>query len=183
MTNITRPPAPVKRAGQKMPCGCSHQKPAAGNGRLRRAGRDGPNRFFQPWPVNRNTPQRPFRAVVHLRCTSVFAAGENLGAGGIHCAAVGSFAALRMWRTPCRCFRPAFESPKGEAAHWAAEPKKKDICFQQMSFFLDRTVKIDILSTTGKTAAQRRHPTASPAQRVAVGSEEQGSGRMTSFLP
>ena len=42
-----------------MPCGCSHKKPAASNGRLRRTGRDGPNRFFQPWPVNRNTPNGP----------------------------------------------------------------------------------------------------------------------------
>ena len=33
--------------------------------------------------------------------TSVFAADETLGAGGIHCAAVGGFAALRMRRTPC----------------------------------------------------------------------------------
>ena len=146
-----------------MPCGCSHQKPAAGNGRLRRAGRDGPNRFFQPWPVNRNTPQRPFRAVVHLRCTSVFAAGENLGAGGIHCTAVGSFAALRMWRTPCGCFRPAFGSPKGGAAHWAAEPKKKDICFQQMSFFLDRTVKINIFQ--GQTKPPHSGGTQPRAQR------------------
>ena len=83
-----------------------------------------------------------------------------------------------------RLCRPrALKSPKGGAAHWAAEPKKKDIRFQRMSFFLEGTVKIDILSMTNKTAAQRRHPTASPAQRVAVGKEEQGRGRMTSFWP
>ena len=49
--------------------------------------------------------------------------------------------------------------------------------------FGEGTVKIDILSMTNKTAAQRRHPTASPTQRVAVGKEEQGRGRMTSFWP
>ena len=34
-----------------------------------------------------------------------------------------------------------------------------------------------------KCRPQGGPPTASPAQRVAVGKEEQGSGRMTSFLP
>ena len=34
-----------------------------------------------------------------------------------------------------------------------------------------------------KCRPQGGSPTASPAQRVAVGKEEQGSGRMTSFLP
>ena len=38
-----------------------------------------------------------------------FAAGENLGADGIHRTAVGGFAALRMWRAPCGCFRRAFQ--------------------------------------------------------------------------
>ena len=40
-----------------------------------------------------------------------FAAGGNFRGGGIHCTAVGSFAALRIWRTPCGCFRRAFEMP------------------------------------------------------------------------
>ncbi len=39
------------------------------------------------------------------------------------------------------------------------------------------------LSETKNSRPQGGPPTASPAQRVAVGKEEQGSGRMTSFLP
>ena len=31
---------------------------------------------------------------------------------------------------------PSISMPKGGAARRAAEPKKKDICFRQMSFFL-----------------------------------------------
>ena len=53
-----------------------------------------------------------------------FAAGENLGAG----------AAL-----PPR----AFQSPKGEAALWAAQPKKKGTTFV-VPFCLQEAVKIDI---------------------------------------
>ena len=50
----------------------------------------------------------PHSGAALLRRTSVFAEGENLGAGGIH-------------------FRRAFEIPKGGAALWAAEPKKKGL--------------------------------------------------------
>ena len=46
---------------------------------------------------------------------------------------------------------------------------------------MEKAVKIDILSMADQTAAQRRHPTASPAQRVAVGSEEQQKERAMSF--
>ena len=45
-----------------------------------------------------------------------FAKGQNLGAGAIH-------------------LPRAFESPKGGAAYWAAEPKKKDTTCV-VSFFL-----------------------------------------------
>ena len=38
-------------------------------------------------------------------------------------------------------------------------------------------------ATEGKCRPEGGPPTASPAERVAVGKEEQGSGRMTSFLP
>ena len=54
------------------------------------------------------SPKDPdFCPAALLRRTSVFAAGENLGAGRIHCTAVGGFAALRMWCAPCGCFRPS----------------------------------------------------------------------------
>ncbi len=58
----------------------------------------------------------PHGGAALLRRTSVFAWGENLGAGGIH-------------------FRRAFEIPEGGAALWAAEPKKKDTTYV-VSFFL-----------------------------------------------
>ena len=49
---------------------------------------------------------------------------------------------------------------------------------------LEGTVKIDISQWhSGESCPQGGLPTVSPAQRVAVGKEEQGSGRMTSFLP
>ena len=70
----------------------------------------------------RRTAKRPFWAAARVRRTSVFAAGENLGAG----------AALPT---------PSIQIPKGGSRLWRLEPKKKDICFQQMSFFLVR-VKI-----------------------------------------
>ena len=54
-----------------------------------------------------------------MRRTSVFAEGENLGAGGIH-------------------FRRAFEIPKGGAALQAAEPKKKDTPKACLSFWWRR---------------------------------------------
>ena len=49
----------------------------------------------------------PHGGAALLRRTSVFAIGENLGAGGIH-------------------FRRAFESPRGGGSLWLPEPKKKD---------------------------------------------------------
>ena len=39
--------------------------------------------------------------------------GTWRGDGGIHRTAVGGFAALRMWRTPCECFRRALKLPTG----------------------------------------------------------------------
>ena len=53
----------------------------------------------------------PRSGTARLRRASVFAAGGNFRGGGIHCTAVGSSAALRIWRTPCGCFRRAFEMP------------------------------------------------------------------------
>ena len=58
--------------------------------------------------VRRNTTQRPFWAAPLLRCTSVFTAGENLGAG----------AALPT---------PSIQIPKGGSRLWRLEPKKKDM--------------------------------------------------------
>ena len=71
--------------------------------------------------------------------------------------------------------------PSGPRGDGATKPQKKDACFQQASFFWAGSVKTDILTVTEKTAAQRRNPTASPAQRVAVGSEEQQNERAMSF--
>ena len=61
----------------------------------------------------------PHSGAALLRRTSVFAEGENLGAGGIH-------------------FRRAFEIPKGGAALQAAEPKKKDTPKACLSFWWRR---------------------------------------------
>ena len=49
---------------------------------------------------------------------------------------------------------PSIEIPEGSGGQGPWESKKKDICFQQMSFFLDETVKIDILSIV-ENAARR----------------------------
>ena len=56
------------------------------------------------------------------RRVQVFCLRQNLGGGGIHCTAVGGFAALRMWRTPCGCFRRAFLSndPRRVSALWGS---------------------------------------------------------------
>ena len=59
-----------------------------------------------------------------MRRTSVSAAGGNLGAEQIY-------------------FARAFEIPKGGGRLRRPEPKKKDTTFV-VSFFLQRTVKIDI---------------------------------------
>ena len=61
----------------------------------------------------------PHSGAALLRRTSVFAEGENLGAGGLH-------------------FRRAFEIPKGGAALQAAEPKKKDTPKACLSFWWRR---------------------------------------------
>ena len=58
----------------------------------------------------------PHGGAALLRRTSVFATGENLGAGGIH-------------------FRRALKSPKGGAAFRAAEPKKKDMTYSHVLLF------------------------------------------------
>ena len=55
-------------------------------------------------PPNRPSGRR------HQCAVRAFCRRQNLGAGGIHRTAVGGFAALRMWRTPCGCFRRAFIS-------------------------------------------------------------------------
>jgi len=56
------------------------------------------------------------------RRVQVFCLRQNLGGGGIHCTAVGGFPALRMWRTPCGCFRRAFLSndPRRVSALWGS---------------------------------------------------------------
>ena len=57
----------------------------------------------------------PHGGAARLRRTSIFAAGKNLGGGGIH-------------------FRRAFQAPEGEGGLRPPEPTKKDI--QRMSFFV-----------------------------------------------
>ena len=56
----------------------------------------------------RRTAKRPFWAAARVRRTSVFTAGENLGAG----------AALPT---------PSIQIPKGGSRLWRLEPKKKDM--------------------------------------------------------
>ena len=58
----------------------------------------------------RRTAKRPFWAAARVRRTSVFTAGENLGAG----------AALPT---------PSIQIPKGGSRLWRLEPKKKDMTF------------------------------------------------------
>ena len=60
--------------------------------------------------------------------------------------------------------------------------KEKDI-LSDVLFFLEGTVKIDIFQRQPIPPRSGGTPTASPTKWVAVGKEEQGSGRMTSFLP
>ena len=57
----------------------------------------------------------PHGGAARLRRTSIFAAGKNLGGGGIH-------------------FRRAFQAPEGGGGLRPPEPTKKDI--QRMSFFV-----------------------------------------------
>ena len=57
-----------------------------------------------------------------------------------------------------------------------ARRKRYDACDE-----LEGIVEIDIFSAPQNTAAQRRHPTASPAQRVVVGKEEQRRERALTF--
>ena len=64
---------------------------------------------------------------------------------------------------------PSIEIPEGSGGQGPWESKKKDICFQQMSFFLDETVKIDILSIVENTA--RRAVCQTAAQRSGCGLE------------
>ena len=60
--------------------------------------------------------------------------------------------------------------------------KEKDI-LSDVLFFLEGPVKIDIFQRQPIPPRSGGTPTASPTKWVAVGKEEQGSGRMTSFLP
>ena len=64
----------------------------------------------------RRTAKRPFWAAARVRRTSVFAAGENLGAG----------AALPT---------PSIQIPKGGSRLWRLEPKKKDMTFGHVFLF------------------------------------------------
>ena len=63
----------------------------------------------------------------------------------------------------------SIEIPKGGGSQEPREPQKKDICFQQMSFFWDETVKIDILSIMENAACRAVHQT--EAQRSGFGLE------------
>ena len=89
--------------------------------------------------VRRNTTQRPFWAAPLLRRTSVFAAGENLGAG----------AALPT---------PSIEIPRVEPPFWAAEPKIKGHLQSRCPFILDGPVKIDILKSRKGIGAPHNRP-------------------------
>ena len=80
----------------------------------------------------------------------------------------------KPWRRR-NSLRPSIFDQKGGAALRAAKPKKKGLPIRS-PFFLQGMVKIDILSMADKTAAQRRHPTASPAQRVAGGRRSKRAG-------
>ena len=88
-----------------------------------------------------------------------FCLWQNLGGGGIHCTAVGSFAALRLWRAPCGCFRRAFLSngvpagrqPCGAAFPWSTQAMMAtflacSLCIVFFSFF-------DSKATPGPRAA------------------------------
>ncbi len=86
----------------------------------------------------RKSPSRP-SGRRRLCAVRAFCRRQNLGAGGIH-------------------FRRAFESPKGGAALWAAEPKTKG-----HPFVLEETAKIDIPCNKKKrraAAAPNRSPAA-----------------------
>ena len=78
-------------------------------------------------------------------------------------------------------FRRAFESPKGGGGQRPPEPKKEAPAKQVLLFWKERLKSIFLNGK--KCRPQGGLPTASPAQRVAVGKEEQGSGRMASFVP
>ncbi len=64
----------------------------------------------------RRTAKRPFWAAARVRRTSVFTAGENLGAG----------AALPT---------PSIQIPKGGSRLWRLEPKKKDMTIGHVFLF------------------------------------------------
>lgn len=67
-------------------------------------------------------------------------------------------------------------------AIYSPKSQKEDTTHGHVLFVFCVDKKDQVLARN-ETAAQRRYQTASPAQRVAVGKKEQGSERMTSFLP
>ena len=81
------------------------------------------------------------------RRTNVFAGGETLGGGGIHCAAVGGFAALRMRRTPCGCLLRAFQSWSGGAAPGGGTQKERHAA--GVSLFLEHRSPTDAKKKRG----------------------------------
>ena len=97
--------------------------------------KDGQNRYSQVCAIFSRRTLPAIWSAARLRRSSVFTAGENLGAGGIHYAAVGGFAALRMRRTPCGHFRRAFESPESGGRLRRPEPKKKDMTYGRVFLF------------------------------------------------
>ncbi len=100
-------------------------------------------------PPNRPSGRR------HQCAVRAFCRRQNLGAGGIHRTAVGGFAALRMWRTPCGCFRRAFNLRRVEPPEWAAEPTRKGHLLCRCPFLVEGTVKIDISFTAKMPPAGR----------------------------
>ena len=76
------------------------------------------------------------------------------------------------------------EKVEREATDRGKPKRKKDICFQQMSFpsFWKGRLKSIFLNKT-KNAAHRAATNRSPTHWVRFGEEEQGSGRMTFFSP
>ena len=85
--------------------------------------------------VNRNAAQPAFWPAALLRRTSVFAPGENRGAG----------VALPT---------PTMEIPKGGAAPWAAEPTKKDTTYV-VSFFVVRAWGLEPQRITAREPKSR----------------------------
>ena len=102
-----------------------------------------------------------FWAAAHLCRISVFTSGENLGSGSAE--------------PP-----PSIEIPRVKPLSGRRNPKQKDIRKDVLSFWKGRLKSIFLNGE--KCRPQGGPPTASPAQRVAVGSEEQQNERAMSFV-